>query len=131
MFKAFALPLFLLTLQGCSDYLLKNDRKTENSAYSADETYCLNQSARKKQVRVPTGSSMTTVDVPAGNDAAAFNACMQKAGHSTRETSSESFLNVSRACRKESQGSPNADDAYAQCIKRSKINVESVPKVKK
>jgi len=131
MLKPAAVLLFLLMLQGCSDHLLKDETKTENSGYFADATDCLHRSYRKEQIKVPTGKTMSVIDVPISHDAGSFSACMQYAGHPTPKVDTQTYLTVSRSCLSESQHTENPDDAYAQCVKRSRITVESVSGDKK
>jgi hypothetical protein len=126
MLKTVALLLPLLILQGCSEALLKDDGQPINSEYFADATDCLHRASRKEQIKVPTGDALTNIDIPIASDAGFFSACMQHAGHSTPQASPETFLAVSRACLSESQSTQNADDAYAQCVRRSRITVESI-----
>ncbi|PPD47203.1 MAG: hypothetical protein CTY16_07815 [Methylobacter sp.] len=123
MFK-FTVILSALLLQSCSGYLSKQEG--DDAGYFSDASDCLRSSARKESIKVPTGRSMTVVDVPIGSDAGFFGQCMEQAGHSAAQVEADEYLKISHACMKEASGSATPDATYAKCVRRGNITVETI-----
>ncbi|NOT13213.1 MAG: hypothetical protein HOP23_15490 [Methylococcaceae bacterium] len=119
----FAVILLSILLQSCSDYLAKQN--TPDTGYFSDASDCIRSSERKIYVKVPTAGTMTVVEVPSGNDATVFSLCMEHAGHPPTHTDSDNYLNVSRASQ-QVRNSSNTDEAYAKCVRHSKITIEAM-----
>jgi hypothetical protein len=102
------------------------DDDNGNSGYFASAKDCMRRAISKEQIKVSTGAALTMVEVPIAHNAGFFGLCMQYAGHSAPAVDAESFLTVSRACLDESRRAVNPNNAYARCVKRSKIIVETV-----
>lgn len=130
MLKFAAILSSLLILPACSGHSVKQTGNIENAGYFADATDCLKLSKRSESVKVPTGGTMSTIDIPTVYDANYFGACMKYADHPspTAPVDLEPYLKISHDCLQDAHHSPSPDNAYAECIKRSKIEVETLPK---
>ncbi|MDD2722724.1 MAG: hypothetical protein PHH59_01705 [Methylovulum sp.] len=124
MFKL-AVILFPLLLLGCSGNVTKQD--SDDIGYFSDSSDCFRSSVRKEQIKVPTAKTNTIIEIPIGNDADLFSQCMEYAGHPAVKVNADEYLNVSRACMKEAAASETPDAAYAKCVRRTGITVETIP----
>lgn len=82
---------------------------------------------RKETVNVPTASSVSVVEIPTTYDAGKFIVCMEYAGRPvSRAGLTDDYFNVSNACVNEARNMKNPDAGYADCISRSRLNVEVI-----
>jgi hypothetical protein len=124
MFKFAVISLFIL-LASCSDILPRQN--SDDAGYFSDSSDCFRSSVRKVPIKVPTALTMTVIEVPIGHDADLFGQCMEYAGHPpAAKVNADEYLNVSRACMKEAAASETPDTAYAKCVRRGKITVETI-----
>ncbi len=121
----FAVILFSFLLQSCADSLTKQG--STDTGYFADASDCFRASTIKENVKVPTAGTMTVIDIPIDNDAAAFRLCMEQSGHVTASVKASDYLAVSRTCLQQARDSASPDAAYASCVKGGKITVETIP----
>jgi len=130
MLKLAAILPFLLILPACSGPSAKQAGNLENAGYFADATDCLNLSRRSEPVKVPTGGTMTTIDIPIAYDANYFSSCMKYADHPSPSSTADfaSYLKASQDCLQNARSSANPDKAYAECVQNSNIEVEILPK---
>lgn len=131
MFR-FSLIFLSFLVFSCSGELTK--RNNPEQRYVSDATDCYQTTERKQQLKVPiTGAkgiilSVTTLEIPLGNDAGAFRLCMKHKGHpvSVSKANPDEYLNVSRNCMQEARDSLSPNETYANCVQRSKITVETI-----
>ncbi len=125
--KSLILLLFASLFAGCSNngWLKQNSQET-NRGYFADASECSRSAMRKEAIKVPTAGSVSVVEVPTGYDADKFMVCMEYAGRPVSRTDLTEYLNVSNACLHEAQDAKNPDEGYADCIRRSRLNVEII-----
>lgn len=130
MLKPAAILPFLLVLPACSGHSVKQADNIENVGYFADATDCLNLSKRSEPVKVPTGGTMTIIDIPIAYDANYFSACMKYADHPSPSSPTDfaSYLKVANDCLQTARSSANPDKAYEECVQNSNIEVEILPK---
>ncbi|WP_431065593.1 hypothetical protein [Methylotuvimicrobium sp.] len=123
-FKKTALSISILILQSCSGTFTQTEPGEDHRGYFTDASNCFKISMHKERIKVPTGGSMTVVEIPVIYDAGAFTNCMRFAGHKTPKVDLEDYLTVSHQCYLEARGMSNSDDVYADCVHRSRIGVE-------
>lgn len=120
----FAALILILLLQSCAANT--SNQGLNESGYFLDASNCYRSSERKVSVNVPTGRSMTVIDVPIDNDSNVFGLCMKQLGHPPTQANSEDYLNVSRACFQEARDSSSPNDTYAKCVQHGKISAEII-----
>ncbi len=81
---------------------------------------------RKESFNVPTAGSVSSIEIPVGTDAGKFTVCMEHARRPVSRVDASEYLKVSSACLQEARGMEQPDDGYAQCIKRSRLEVEII-----
>ncbi|MEQ1620912.1 MAG: hypothetical protein ABL919_05865 [Methylococcales bacterium] len=124
MIKFAALIIFLL-MQSCAAN--NSYFGLHEGGYFLDASSCYRSSERKVSVKVPSGLSMTVVDVAIGNDSNVFGLCMKQLGHPPTQANPEDYLNVSRACFQEARDSSSPDETYANCVQHGRISAEIIP----
>lgn len=129
MTKSSLLILNMIMLAACTNNeSIKQNFSDANSGYFSDASECSQSSMRKEEIKVPTAGSVSVVEVPIGYDAGRFLVCMEYAGRPVSRVDLTEYLNVSNACLHEARKTENPDDGYADCIKRSRLNVEIINK---
>lgn len=120
----FAIILLTVLLQSCSGYLVSH--ASDDTRYFSDALNCFQSAERKESVKVPTGSTLSVIEVPVGINPSVFGSCMEQAGHPVPQVNPDDYLNVSRACMQQARGSSNPDEVYAGCVRHGKITVETM-----
>ncbi len=126
MDKYLALLLCSGFLAGCGNELLTHDNQSDNKGYFADATQCSQSAMRKESLNVPTAGSVSVIEVPMGYDAGKFIVCMEYAKRPVSRGDAGEYLKVSTACLQEARGSEHPDNRYADCIKRSRLDIEII-----
>lgn len=128
MFKFPVMFLCITLLLGCSknEWVRQHNADT-NSGYFLDAHECSQSAMRKLSFLVPPAGSASAVELPIGYDANIFIVCMEHAGRpvSSRVDVTE-YLKISTACLQEARDSVSSDQSYANCIRRSRLNVEVI-----
>lgn len=125
MFKRGIVLLSLCLLEACSGWL-SYPSENADTGYFSDASDCLRSSLRREQIKVPTGNTMSVIEVVIGNDAAAFGHCMENAGHPAKKADLTEYLKLSSDCLQEARSSSTPDDTYGKCVRRGKITVETI-----
>jgi hypothetical protein len=92
--------------------------------YFLDASRCVKRAAHNQPIQVPTGRTMTRMDIAMSYDATHFSDCMVRAGHPSPRVEPESYLVESRKCLELAPAATLPEDAYAACIDRSGIDVD-------
>lgn len=128
MDKSPLLAFWLVVLPACTHSELSiPDASDANRGYFADALNCRQSALRVEAIKVPTAHSMSVIEVPTTYDAGKFVACMTYAGRPVSRVDLSDYLTISSACLNEARNLANSDDAYADCIQRSRLNVEIIP----
>ena len=127
MIKFSALLLCITLLLACTnnEWVKKNIQDT-NHGYFSDASECGQTAIRKEKLLVPTAGSLSVVEIPIYYDANVFIVCMEHAGRPVSRVDLTEYLNVSTACLQKARGTENPDESYADCIKRSRLDVEII-----
>jgi uncharacterized protein YceK len=121
------LLLTALLSSGCaSNVSVTQNNQGSNRGYFSDASKCSQATMNKQRFNVPTSGTQTVVEIPVGYDANAYVDCMKHTGWPVPSADPTEYLNVSTACLKKAQGTENLDESYANCIKRSRFNVEVI-----
>lgn len=127
MGKSPLLALCITMLSACTNSdSIKQDSSDTHRGYFADASNCSQSAIRKEEINVPTAGSVSVVEVPTGYDAGKFIACMEYAGRPVSRVDLTEYINVSNTCLYEAKESKNPDADYADCIRRSRLNVEII-----
>ena len=119
--------LCLTLLSGCAgNELGKQNTQDAKRGYFSDASKCRQSAMQKQTFNVPTGSTATVVEVPVAYEENAFLDCMKHTGWPVPRADPTEYLEVSTACLKKAQATENLDESYADCIKRSRLNVEVI-----
>ncbi len=114
---------------GCNKELVSTNTSTSqiNRGYFSDASDCRQTSARTEKLNIPTAGSMSVVEVPTGYDAGKFTVCMDYKKRPVARADATEYLNASITCLHQAQAAEHADDSYADCIKRSQLQLEYIP----
>ena len=119
--------LCITLLSGCtSNELVKQNNPDTNRGYFSDASKCSQSAMNKQRLNVPTAGTQTVIEIPIGYDANTYVDCMKHTGWPVPRADPTEYLDVSTACLKKAQGTENPDKSYADCIKRSRLDVEVV-----
>jgi hypothetical protein len=119
------LSCYLFT--GCNKELVNPSTAQNNQGYFSDASDCRQSSARTEKINLPTPIAMSVVEVPTGYDAGKFTVCMEFRKRPVARADATEYLNASTACLHEAQSAEHPDDSFADCIKRSHLQLEYVP----
>jgi hypothetical protein len=131
-------PIFMCInfLLGCTNSeFLRQHNQDSNRGYFTDASECTESSMRKQALNVPlTGGTkdnpavigVTNVEIPLGYDANIFLVCMKHAGRPVPHVDATDYLNASTTCLQKAQATSDPDEGYADCIKRSRLDVEII-----
>lgn len=127
MGKSPLLVFWLVILPACThSEWLSPDASDANRGYFADALNCRQSALRTEAIKVPTAHSMSIIEVPTTYDAGKFVVCMEYAGRPVSRVDLSDYLTISSVCLNEARNMANPDDAYADCIQRSRLNVEII-----
>jgi hypothetical protein len=123
-------PVMLLCitlLLGCtSKEFVKQNNQDTNRGYFSDASKCSQSAMNKQKFNVPTAGTATVIEIPIGYDANIYVDCMKHTGWPVPSADPTEYLAVSTDCLQKAQGTKNLDESYADCIKRSRLNVEVI-----
>jgi len=100
--------------------------ESEDAGYFAAASDCFRSSELTESIKVPTGNSMTIIEIPMGDNADNFRLCMQQSGYPSPKALAD-YLDSSRTCLHQARHSSNPDTAYAKCMQHSPQDVKTNP----
>ena len=122
MYKHSLLLTGIMLISACGGEPVKPD---VDHGYFADALNCTDLSQRSEKVMLANPGVAGSVNIPLGYDAGEFLNCMAHAGRPVAKADLNEYLMVSNACLHEARSArKSADQAYADCIRRSSLNVE-------
>ena len=127
MNKFSVLLLCSALLLGCvSNESVKQSSQDANVDYFSDATACSDSTQPKQTINVPTGRTQSQVQMRLGRDKNAYVACMKQKGWSVLRADPTEYQAVTKACHLQAQGAKDFDKSYADCISRSRLDVEVI-----
>ncbi len=130
MKKCAILLLNFLLISACAnnDSLIKTPNQDQDVGYFADATKCSAAAMRHETILLPSPTLAGSIDIPMGYDADKFQSCMTYAGRPVDRGDSRLYFQVSEDCLSAARKAEHADLEYADCIKRSHLQVEVIDK---
>ena len=127
MNKFSILLLCIALLLGCvSNKSVNQNNQDTHVDYFSDATNCSESTQPKQAINVPTGRTQSQVQIPAGRDKNAYVDCMKQKGWSVLRADPTEYQAVTKACHQQAQGAKDFDESYADCVSRSRLNVEVI-----
>jgi hypothetical protein len=116
--------LFMSLLLGCTgNEIGKPNNEDTKRGYFSDASKCRESAMYKEKINV---NNSGVVEIPVAYKANAFLDCMKYTGWPVPRADPTEYLDVSTTCLKKAQGTENLDESYAECIRRSRLNIEVI-----
>lgn len=116
-----------LLLAACSAAPARPGATSPSQDFRAASARCLDLAVRTERVQVPTGNSVTHIDIPIHVDTSRFAGCMEVAGFPPAEIDAQGYLSLALGCLEAARGAPHPDAAYGACVQDRGPSVEVLP----